>query len=294
MKKISIILGIVILLTACSNKTVQNELNEIPNQSSSPKVTKIPAPSQASQFDTVKISEANIIRYYLQRSLGQTSQSLLDPTIKTRIFAAYEVLSREDKEGMSELTIKAAVNEMYKQNNEIKVGSKSNNQVNIILQEQGDGVPVVTEHKIIPETSPPSDDTAHSQLLTKLQEDITSQAKQAFSNDQTFSFIAQTFFENLESFTKSNTQNKNGISPVDQYIKTSPYVTEEFRQKVITDKADFICAQNIPAYLSYQEFSGLPGLLIHQFMGVEEGAKRKVLFKQVAGGWKIDSITCEI
>ncbi len=293
MKKVIFPVLITLLLTACAGKpATSSDSSSIPG-TFRPSATGTALASPSGLGYELKISEAEIIKQYLSRHLGSTSQG-------GRVFVAYEQLSREQKEGMDDVYLWAVIEEYYKQNNELKKGSGSSIPTALILQDQGDGVPVVTGHKVPGDGSAytqdlqkifpeevrknrifESDVTYHNQVVEKLQRTNEADAKDFFANDNSFTSIAQAFYEEYAR------------NPGEQYIKQSVYVTEELRQKVIDEKLNVLCSQSEPNYVTYQEFSGLPGLVIHQYIGTSEADRRKVLFKQVGSKWKIDSITCE-
>lgn len=125
--------------------------------------------------------DTDLIKQYLANNLGVTSKV-------GKVFAAYEILGKDEKEGMTEMYVWALIEERIKQEGEIKKGNIHNTPVSLTLMEQGEGLQVIS-HKEDKASLPDEiqkgkmfdpDQIYNKQVVARLEESIDGQAKQYF------------------------------------------------------------------------------------------------------------------
>ncbi len=128
--------------------------------------------------------DTDLIKQYLINNLGVTSKL-------GKVFAAYEIMGKDEKEGMTEVYVWALIEERIKQDGKIDKGNILNTPISLSLMEQEEGLQVIS-HKENKESLPEEiqngkmfdlDQTYHKQVIAHLEENLDGQARQYYQGN---------------------------------------------------------------------------------------------------------------
>ncbi|MDQ3099260.1 MAG: hypothetical protein M3Q44_05930 [bacterium] len=174
MKKVYLSLTICVFLASCTTNNRVPLTSPLPSaQPRSEVFSASTSPIPPTETNPTETSEEDLIKQYLANNLKSAQNG--------KLYVAYEELHREEKEGMNEILIWALVQEISRQDGGIKRHEVISTQLSLIMQDQGDGMPIVTQHAI---NSIPSMTDSHKQIVDRLQKKIDIEAQQYFASGQ--------------------------------------------------------------------------------------------------------------